>query len=94
MERDLVRVRKLKSMIRNKRSLEALQRQRRLKKASRGEASKQENTGEGSTGMEPSAPFPDGVVLGTIPEESVEINVAEGVASSRKTLAQITLLSV
>ena len=87
MERDLVRARKLKSMIRNKRSLEALQRQRRLRKASRGEASKQENTEEGSTGTEPSAPFPDDVVLRPIPEESVVIHEAEGAASFSKTMA-------
>ena len=87
MEKDLVRVKKLKSMIRNRRNLEALQRQRKLKRGNRGEAPKQETTGEGSTGIEPSAPFPDDVVLGTIPEESVEINVAEGAASSSKTLA-------
>ena len=86
MERDLVRARKLKSMIRNKRSLEALQK-RRLRKTSRGEASKQENTEEGSIGTEPSAPFPDDVVLRPIPEESVVIHEAEGAASFSKTMA-------
>ena len=87
MEKDLVKVKKLKSMIRNRRNLEALQRQRRLRKASRGEASKQENTEEGSTGTEPSAPFPDDVVLRPIPEESVGIHEAEGTASFSKTMA-------
>ena len=88
MEKDLVRVKKLKSMIRNRRNLEALQRQRRLKKGSRGEAPKQETTPEGGTGIEPSAPFPDDVVvLGTIPEESAEINEAAGTASFSKNLA-------
>ena len=59
-----------------------------MKRGNRGEAPKQETTGEGSTGIEPSAPFPDDVVvLGTIPEESAEINEAAGTASFSKNLA-------
>ena len=84
MERDLVRARKLKNMIRNKRSLEALQK-RRLRKTSRGEASKQENTEEGTIKPEPSAPFPEDVLLRPIPEESIVIHEAQGEASFSKT---------
>ena len=82
MERDLIRAQKLKNMIRNKKSLEAL---RKKRKTIRGEASKQENTEEGTIKPEPSAPFPEDVVLRPIPEESIVIHETQGAASFSKT---------
>ena len=78
MEKDLQKVRKLKAMIRNRRNLEQLQKQRRQKTGNRGESTKQETDPEGGIVILPSAPPQDDiVVLEVIPEEATTTEMNE-----------------
>ena len=90
MEKDLQKVRKLKAMIRNRRNLEQLQKQRRQKTGNRGESTKQETDPEGGIEIVPSAPPQDDiVVLEVIPEEATttEMNEEANTVSFKKNQA-------
>ena len=90
MEKDLRKVRKLKSMIKNRRNLEQLQKQRRKRKENRGESTKQETDPEGGIEILPSAPPQDDIViLEVIPEEAptTEMNEEANTVSFKKNQA-------
>ena len=89
MEKDLQKVRKLKAMIRNRRNLEQLQKQRREKAGKRGEPTKETAPGEAIEIVPSAPPQDDIVVLEVIPEEetTAEINEEANTVSFKKNRA-------
>ena len=79
MERDLKKVKKLRSMIKNRRNLEQLQRKRRQKALKREESTAQEPNTESGVEVMPSAPAPDDIeVLDVVPDEAGTIEFSNG----------------